>query len=346
MTNDNQKREVPVAAKLKLTVLCGEYEIVRALREGVVKPKGIELEFVRFPGTRDIHAHVAQARGADINEYNGGAYVMAKALGRPFTAIPVFLHRRFRHGFIYVNNKSGIEKPSDLIGKRIGSRTYTSAADFWMRGLLEDDYGVPPSAMQWYLQDKSEIPFKPIKGVKMKYIPKGKKIDDMFVRGEIDAFMSPGIPLAIIRGDKRVRRLFPDHKATEKAYFERTGIFPIMHVTTIRDELVEKEPWVVESLTRAFEESKQFLFARIANPRIVPLAWWRADWEEERAALGPDPWEYGMSELNKRNYGMLVDYANRQGLTRRPMKLSDLFPKESFAVTGPFRTRYRSDDHF
>ena len=335
-----------MASKLKLTVLCGEYELVRALREGTVKPKGIDLEFVRYPGTRDIHSLVARDQGADINEYNGGAYVMAKSLGRPFTALPVFLHRRFRHGFIYVNNKSGIEKPSDLIGKKMGSRTYASAADFWMRGLLEDEYGVPPSAMNWFEQDRPEIPFEPIKGIKMKKIPKGRKIDDMFVKGEVDAFMSPGIPMAIIKGDRRVRRLFPDHKATEKAYFERTGIFPIMHVTTIRSEIVKQEPWVVDSLTRAFEESKQHLFARIANPRIVPLAWWRADWEEERAALGPDPWSFGLSELNKRNYGMLVDYVNRQGLSRRRMKLADLFPKEAFKITGPFKSKYVSDDHF
>lgn len=335
-----------MAAKLKLTVLCGEYEIVRALREGIVKAKGIDLEFVGYPGTRDIHSLVARDQGADINEYNGGAYVMAKSLGRPFTALPVFLHRRFRHGFIYVNNKSGIEKPSDLIGKKMGSRTYASAADFWMRGLLEDEYGVPPSAMNWFVQDRTEIPFEPIKGIKMKQIPKGRKIDDMFVKGEVDAFMSPGIPMAIIKGDRRVRRLFPDHKATEKAYFERTGIFPIMHATTIRSEIVKQEPWVVASLTRAFEESKQYLFARIANPRIVPLAWWRADWEEERAALGPDPWSFGLSDLNKRNYGMLVDYVNRQGLSRRRMKLEDLFAKESFAVTGPFKSKYVSDDHF
>ncbi len=135
-----------MAKKLKLTALTGEYELVRALREGKVKPKGIDLEFIPYPGTSDIHAMVARDEGADINEYNGGAYVMAKSQGRPFTALPVYLHRRFRHGFIFVNAKSGIEKASDLIGRKMGSRTYTSAADFWMRGLLEDEYGVPPGA--------------------------------------------------------------------------------------------------------------------------------------------------------------------------------------------------------
>ncbi|MAF48407.1 MAG: hypothetical protein CMM10_09095 [Rhodospirillaceae bacterium] len=335
-----------MAAKLKFTVLCGEYELVRALREGRVKPKGIDLEFVHYPGTRDIHSLVARDQGADINEYNGGAYVMAKSQGRPFTALPVFLHRRFRHGFIFVNAKSGIEKPADLTGKKIGSRTFTSAADFWMRGLLEDEYGVPQDAMNWFIQDRSEVSFKPVKGLKMKRIPKGRKIADMLVKGEVDAFMSPGVPKAIINKDRRVRRLFADHKATEMAYFERTGIFPIMHVTTIRGELVKKEPWIVESLTRAFEESKQYAFARIANPRIVPLAWWRADWEEERQCLGDDPWEFGLSEANQRNYGMLVDYVNRQGLSQRRMRLENLFPKEAFELKLPFRVKYRPDDNY
>ncbi len=200
--------------------------------------------------------------------------------------------------------------------------------------------------MNWFLQDPSEIPFKPIKGVSMKRIPKGRKIADMLVSGEVDAFMSPGVPKSIIKGDRRVRRLFPDHKATEAAYYERTGIFPIMHVTTIRSDLVKKEPWVVESLTRAFEESKQYAFARLANPRIVPLAWWRADWEEERARLSDDPWSFGLSDPNKRNYGMLVDYVYRQGLIRRRMKLEDLFAKEAFSLKLPFRIKYRSTDEY
>lgn len=326
---------------LKLTVLCGEYELVRALREGIVKPKGIELEFVSYPGAQDIHNLVTNDQGADINEYNGGAYVMEKARGKPFTSLPVFLHRRFRHGFIYVNAKSGIERPSDLIGKKMGSRTYTSAAEFWMRGLLEDDYGVRPQAMEWFIENPSEVAFKSIKGLTMHKLPRGKKVYDMFLKGEIDALLSPQIIPAILNQDRRVRRLFPDHKATEKAYFERTGIFPIMHVTTIRSELVRKEPWIVESLTQAFEESKQHVMARVANPRIVPLAWWTDAWEEQQAQLGPDPWEYGLGENNQRNYGMLVDYANRQGLTGKTMKLKDLFPKEAFAVKPPFRQKYR-----
>jgi len=335
-----------MARKLKLTVLCGEYELVRALREGTVKPEGIDLEFVGYPGTSDIHALVARDQGADVNEFNGGAYVMAKAMGRPFTALPVFLHRRFRHGFIYVNAKAGIDKPSDLIGKRMGSRTFAAAADFWMRGLLEDDYGVPQNAMRWTIQDASEVPFKRIKGLRMQKIANGRKIEDMFVKGEIDAFMSPAVIPAIINKDRRVRRLFRDHKATEKAYFERTGIFPIMHVTTLRSEIVRRQPWVVESLTRAFEESKQHLYARIANPRVVPLAWWTAAWEEERELLGRDPWEFGLTELNLRNYGMLVDYVNRQGTSAKRMRIEQLFPKEAFALKLPFEIKYRSNLHY
>ena len=180
-----------MAKSLKLTVLCGPYEMVRALREGTVRPKGIDLEFVRCPGGGEIHEMVARDEGADVNEFNGGAYVMAKSLGRKFTALPVFLHRRFRHGFIFVHAKSGIEKPADLIAKKMGSRTYMSAADFWMRGLLEDEYGVAPGAMQWFTQDPSELRHPSIKGVKIKRIPKGRKIEDMFVRGEIDALQSP-----------------------------------------------------------------------------------------------------------------------------------------------------------
>ena len=326
---------------LKLTVLCGEYESVRALRERTVKPKGIELEFVSFPGVKDIHDRVARGEGADINEYNGGAYVMAKSRGATFTSLPVFLHRRFRHGFIFVNVKSGIEKPSDLIGRTMGSLNYTSAAEFWMRGLLEDDYGVKPSDMNWVIKEEPEIPFKPIAGLRMTKAPAGKHPWQMFLKGEIDAYMTPQLFPEVINKDTRIRRLFVDNKATERAYYERTGIFPIMHVTTIKRELVKKEPWVVASLTQAFEDAKRLAYQRVANPRIVPIAWWTEHWEEQQALLGPDPWEYGLGERNLKNYGMLVEYANRQGLTEKKMKLKDLFPKEAFELKLPLKVKYK-----
>ena len=323
----------PSPGKVRLTMMTGEYEIVRALKDGTVKPKGIDLVMGGFPGTEHIHGQVEQGRGCDINEFNGGAYVIAKQQGRDFTSLPVFLHRRFRHGFIYVN-KAKVSKPSDLIGKRIGSGSMGAAANYWMRAYLQEA-GVPLDSVTWVYDHEDGASRAARPGLKIEQAPKGRTTEQMLLDGEIEAMISPSLNRMIDEKDPRVGRLWPDYKRVETDYFRQTGIFPIMHVTTIPMEVVAKHPWVVESLTLAFEEAKQLAFQKLINPRIVPLAFYRSAWEEERELLGPDPWEYGMSERNQKNYGSLVRYVHEQLLTGPVQSLHDLFPKEAFEIQLP-----------
>lgn len=319
--------------KVRLTMMTGDYEIVRALKDGTVKPKGIDLVIGGFPGTEHIHGQVEQGRGCDINEFNGGAYVIAKSQGRDFTALPVFLHRRFRHGFIYVN-KAKVSKPSDLAGKRIGSGSMGAAANYWMRAYLEAA-GVLFESVTWVYDREDGASRATRPGVKIEQAPKGKTTEQMLLDGEIEGMISPSINRMIDENDPRVGRLWPNYKEVETDYYRRTGIFPIMHVTTIPMEIVARHPWVVESLTLAFEEAKQLAYQRLINPRIVPLAFYRSAWDEERELLGPDPWEYGMSERNQNNYGTLVRYVHEQLLTVPTQPLQDLFPKEAFEIQLP-----------
>jgi 4,5-dihydroxyphthalate decarboxylase len=122
-----------------------------------------------------------------------------------------------------------------------------------------------------------------------------------------------------------VGRLFPDHKAEEVAYFQKTGIFPIMHVFGLRAEIVEKHPWVPVNLFMALNASKAAAMKRMVNPRIVPLAWYREAWEEQEAILGPDPWEYGDTPANRTNIETLAGYSHEQGLIARRLGFDDLF---------------------
>ena len=321
-------------------MMTGDYEIVRALKDGTVKPKGIDLVMGGFPGADYIHDQVEDGKGCDINEFNGGAYVIAKQQGRDFTSLPVFLHRRFRHGFIYVN-KAKVQKPSDLIGKRIGTGPMGAAANYWMRAYLEDA-GVPFDSVTWVYDREDGASRATRPGVKIEQAPKGKTSEQMLLDGEIEGMISPSINRMIDEHDPRVGRLWPDYKNVEIDYYKRTGFFPIMHVTTIPMEIVARYPWVVESLTHAFEEAKQLAFQRLINPRIVPLAFYRSAWEEERALLGPDPWEYGMSERNQKNYGTLVKYVHDQLLTGPTQSLHDLFPKEAFEIKLPLPTFHKT----
>jgi 4,5-dihydroxyphthalate decarboxylase len=323
------------AGKLKLSMLTGSYEIVRALKEGEVQPKGIELSFARFPGTGAIHDAVALRKAADVNEFNGGHYVVQKANGRnDITAIPVFLHRRFRHGFIYVN-AAKVKEPKDLIGKRIGSTSIGAAANYWMRGYLEEA-GVPHRSVTWVIDHADDQIEQAPPSLKYEVTPKGKKAYDMLLTGEIEGVISPSITRMIGEGDPRVRRLWPDYEKVEADYFRRTGFFPIMHVTTVPTKIVRKYPWVVESLVNAFEEAKQLAYRRLLNPRIVPLAWYRTYWEQEHRFFGGrDPWEFGWSDLNRRNYDTLIGYVHDQILSGPRPRLEDLFAKESFDIPTP-----------
>lgn len=325
-----------MARKLKLSMMVGDYEIVRALKDGTVKPKGIELVFADYPGTRAIHDKVAEGDACDINEFNGGAYVVQRHRGRDdFTALPVFPHRRFRLGFIYLNKSKGIAKPTDLIGRRVACRTLGPAANYWMRGHLEEDHAVPHRAITWVIESEDDASRQAPSDLKIERAPRGKNVEEMLLSGEVDAMIAPNVTRMIGEGDPRVARLFPNYRELEAAYYRRTGFFPIMHVTTVSSKIVARHPWVVESLVLAFEEAKQRAYRRLADPRSVPLAWYRTYWEEERRLLGPDPWEYGLTELNKRNYATLVGWVHAQVLTGARPALEDLFPREAFQLELP-----------
>jgi 4,5-dihydroxyphthalate decarboxylase len=314
-----------MAAKIRLSVAVGDYEIIRALKEGSVEADGLDLVVLTGHGPRERHWRMARNQEFDICEFNVGAYLMSRDKNEPLAAIPVFLHRRFRHGFAFVNVNCGIKTPKDLIGKKVGGTNFQPAGNIWLRGILEEHYGVPHKEITWVVDRSEDVPFTPPPGLKIEMIPQGKLLDTMLAEGEIPAMINPYIPEPIVRGDKRVARLFPDYKAVEREYFQQTGIFPIMHVTVIKQEIVDKYPWAAVSLVKAFEKAKNITYRRVANPRITPLAWVRTAYEEERKILGPDPWVYGLGELNRKNLETIIRYCHQQGMIRRPLPVEELF---------------------
>jgi len=250
---------------------------------------------------------------------------MAKYTGLPFTAIPVFLHRRFRHGFVFLNTSKGIKKPADLIGKRVGLRNFQATANLWIRGILEHEHGLPHRSVLWFKQDEEEVDWIPPADLQIERVAPGKSVEKMLVEGELDALIHPDIIQPILDKDQRVSRLFPNYRNLEIDYYKRTGIFPIMHTTAIKQEIVDKYPWVPINLMQAFEASKKIAYKRMENPRIVPLAWFRSFLEEQEELLGHDPWVYGLGESNKKSLETLMQYSQEQGLLGRKMSLDELF---------------------
>jgi 4,5-dihydroxyphthalate decarboxylase len=321
-------------AKLKLTVACGDYEIVRALADGTVEADGVELTMLTGMGSRERHWRMARKREFDVCEINIGGYLMGRDRGEPLTAIPVFLHRRFRHGFVFVNRDAGIRAPKDLTGKSIGGTNFQPASNIWMRGILEEHFGVPHRQCTWVVEREEDVQFAPPKDLRLAMIAPGKQLDVMLAEGEIPAMLSPEIPRLFLQGDKRIVRLFANYKANEIDYFKKTGIFPIMHVTAIRQDIIEKYPWVATNLVKAFDAAKALAYRRIANPRVVPLAWIRTAWEEEHAVLGDDPWAYGLTDANRKNLQTVQRYCHQQGLIGRVEPLDTLFADTDLGDAG------------
>jgi 4,5-dihydroxyphthalate decarboxylase len=314
-----------MSRRIPLTFACGDYEIMRALKEGIVRPEGIELTVLTDMAPSPRHWRFLRNREFDVAEVSGSGYVAARDQDLPFRAIPVFPHRRFRHGFIFINTGKGIAKPTDLIGRKVGSKGYLFTAGLWMRGILEHDYGVPHKSIEWLTELDEDIEFKPPPDLRITQVAQQQSLEDMLVEGEIDALLSPDLIKPLLAGDPRVGRLFADYKQEEIAFYRRTGIFPIMHVVGLKQEIVEKYPWVPVNLYKAFDEAKAIAMRRMENPRIVPLAWYREAWEEQERILDKDPWEYGLGERNAANFERLVSYSHEQGLIRRRIPLDELF---------------------
>jgi len=312
-------------AKLKLTVACGDYDIVRAFKEGAVRADGLDIVFLTDMGPRERHWRMGRKHEFDICEENVGAYYMIRDQGEPMTAIPVFMHRRFRHGFVFVNTGSGIREPKDLNGKTVGGTNFQPAANIWMRGILEEHYGLKHRSITWLVDRSEDIPFTPPSDLRIQMKTSPKSLGDMLADGDIPAMISPTLPKAFVQGDKRIARLFADYKNVEIDYFRQTGIFPIMHVTTVKQEIVDKYPWVPTNLVKAFEASKQLAYNRVANPRMVPLAFVRTAVEEQEAILGKDPWSYGLTPQNRKNLETMQRYAYQQGLIKTIVPVDALF---------------------
>ena len=311
--------------KLKLTLACGDYEIVRALKEGVVQPDGIELNILTRMDSSTRHWRFLRNREFDIAELSSSSYLLARDQGMPFEAIPVFLHRRFRHGFAFINTGKNIHSPKDLIGKKIGVKSYQVSAIVWLRGILEHEYGVPHKSIEWFSEIDEDVEFIPPADLKLTRLDDSKSVEAMLVSGELDAVLHPDLIDPFIQKNPAVGRLFPDYKTQELNYFRKTGIFPIMHVMGLRREIVEQHPWVPVELYKAFEAAKAIGMKRMENPRIAPLAWYREAWEEQEEVLGSDPWEYGLSDRNRHTLETLVGYSYELGLMKERLSLETLF---------------------
>ena len=320
-------------SKLSLTLACGPYDRMEALRTGEVAPEGIDLKVMPISDPRQIFDRVMSGEGFDVAEFSTSEHIANTVSGTSrHVALPVFPSRVFRHGFIVVNTRSGIKTAKDLSGRRIGVPLYTMTAAVWIRGMLEDDYGVDLSDVTWVqgAVDKAGShgdPHAPplLAPVKLEINRSARSLDELLCAGEIDAVLGALLPPSLGRHPD-LARLFPDHRALERDYYKRTGIHPIMHLIVIRKPVLEANPWIARPLFRAFCEAKTRAWTAMSysGAHRVMLPWVLDEIADTARVFGGEPFAYGL-EKNRGTLETLVGYLHRHHMIGRRPRLDELF---------------------
>lgn len=300
---------------MHLNIATGDHERSRFLSPSPVE--GLELEV--HPFVDDAKRHLSFLAGSfDACEFSLSIYMGRLAKGEALTAIPVFPNRRFRHSFVYTRRDRHIVEPRDLHGKTVGLVSWFNTAAVWIRGLLTHDYGLDLTRVRWVGLRPPEVPgWTPPSGIRYDVVQKGSSLEDMLLRGEVDAIMLPEVIPAVRRHDPAICRLFEDYFTREQDYFKRTGILPISHAVVIRQQIVDEYPDLPMDLWKTWVESKRRALEYADDPGHSNLLWYGYLRDTEADVLGPDPWRYNIAD-NRRALETFVGYCVELGLLKEP----------------------------
>lgn len=327
-------------AQIPITLACGDYDRTRAIKDGRVPVEGCAITYLPIEPEEIFH-RAFKHREFDVCELSFSSYMRTVDSGNsPYVGIPAFVSRIFRHSGIYIRTDRGIREPSDLKGRLIGLPEYQITAVVWLRGIMQDEYGVRPTDIRWRQGGIEEpgrserTPLKPIPGLDLEPIRPDKTLSGMLENGELDAMFSARAPSCFMRGAPNVGRLFPNYRDIEKVYYKKTGMFPLMHLVGVRRELAERNPWLPASLYKAFCQAKAFAMRDVREVNALPitLPWLVAEAEDTVKLMGEDFWRYGARE-NVKEIEALTRYAYEQGLVQRKLSLEDLFPSSVIEVS-------------
>ena len=318
--------------KLNLTVATDDYDHFRDFRLGLVKAEGIETTWL----TMDIHevfARFAANREWDVSELSFAKFVAQATEDNPdIVGLPVFASRMFRMSSFYINKKSGIKTAADLRGKKIGLPEWAQTAAVYTRGWLQHEVGVPLTEIDWYQAGTEQagrtekVELNLPKGLRLTRTP-DKTLSAMIASGELDAVMIARPPSCFVKKHPDVVRLFPDFQAEEMRQFERTKVYPIMHIIALKRSVLKEHPWVARNLLNAFEESKNRSVQRLTDMAVsrYPIPWLADNVEKLQTKYGKDLYPYGIEE-NRPTLETFLQYAYEQGIARRHAKPEEIFP--------------------
>lgn len=317
---------------LKMKIVVGNYGHTAPLLDGSVKIEGVQPEFIKVEPLIAAFRRMVRNVEFDACEVACTTYIVSRAYGRPFKALPLFLMRNFHHSGIVCRDDANIKVPKDLEGKKVGVRAFTVTTGAWTRGILASEYGLDVSKVTWVVDDEEhvqELKLPP----NVIHVPQGKSLVSMMASGEIQAGFTANAGIGREGPPKEgwaagaqaapqvYQELLPNAKQLEEAWFKRTGIYPMHGVLTVKDEILKKHPWVVKSLYKAFTEAK--------NRYVAKLRTGEGDSAHDKRYRGylklmDDPLPFGI-KANLPTINMLIDIATNQGLIPRRMSIDELF---------------------
>ncbi|MCJ2376882.1 ABC transporter substrate-binding protein [Vibrio sp. ZSDZ34] len=338
-TKPTTQSQVIAEGNLQLTISGYQFPRLEPILTGQVDIEGVDLEFKKM-GIGEMNNDVFNGdQTLDITEIGLHPYMLAYANEefRDYTLLPIYPLRVFRHKSIFINTDAGINNPEDLKGKTIGTPGYASTSLTWIRGMLQDEYGITPQNVNWLASDvdsskgvtgavSAQEATTP-NGVTIRIGSAGKDESELLVTGEVDALFHAAEPKAYVEGNKKVARLFANSKAAEQAYYEKTGVFPIMHAVAIKTELIEQHPWLAEAVYNAYIEAKDIAYSKMNTFGWAAdmLPWYVQELESTRAFMGDNFFTYGLDENNVKTLETLFRYSYEQGLSSRKLSVEELF---------------------
>lgn len=327
---------------IRIRLACGPYDRTSAIVHGLVKLPGANFTVFEMEDTARMFA------GMFSGEYDASEMSLAELAHHTsrgdcdFIGIPVFPSRVFRHGFIFYNTLSRIEGPQDLDGKKIGFSSLVQTASVWIRGILFEEFAISPQRTSLYVASQrlsaegvSQNGLETRDGSPVRALGKLGRNDAETVglalqEGLVDVIGTTRIP-RFFGKDERIKRLFENYRSAEVSYFEKTRIYPIMHVVVVRKSLVEKQPYLPAQLFELFSTAKKLAYAWRQNPSSVSIVWHGSYVEDEQQIFQNDPWAYGL-EANAHVLDKFLSYCEDLGITERKIQPKDLFHPSTWSL--------------
>ena len=317
---------------LELTVALGDTSTTHALKRGDVSVKGANLNFVQVKPIIAAFRKMVREVAYDVCEMAPTTYLIARAHGAPFKALPIVLMRRFHHHGLVKRPDAGINEPKDLEGKTVGVRAYSVTTGVWTRGILQNEYGVDPDKVTWMVDDDEHVEAM-LLPPNVQRAPARRSLADMIEMGEIAAGFTgnagigrTGAPNADWAGGgvaaDAYPEVIPDTAHAEAEWYARTGVYPIHGVVVVKDEILAAHPWLPQALLEAFEASKRPQLEMLARGEAVDATDQR--YQRDMKVVGVDPLPFGM-KANAASIDALIQYAHQQKLIDTRPARQDVF---------------------